>query len=71
MPRVLQKINKALGLTKKSETLWDILSIVDINTKVEDIVVDIANNTNEITNLNERVDQLEQCCDCAKRRDCC
>ena len=75
MPNLLKKINKALGLPKKSEKLWDILSISDINTKVEenmvDIaenVVDIAENTNDITILNERVDQLEECCDCAKRR---
>ena len=75
VPLVLQMINKALGLPKKSETLWDILSIADINTKVEENVVDIAengvdiaNNTNGITNLNKRVDQLEECCDCTKRR---
>ena len=82
MPNLLKKINKALGLPKKSEKLWDILSISDINTKVEenmvdiaenvvDIaenVVDIAKNTNEITSLNERVDQLEECCDCTKCR---
>ena len=68
MPNLLKKINKALGLPKKSETLWDILSIAGINTKVEEIVVDTANNTNEITSLNERVDQLEECCDCKKSR---
>ena len=68
VPKVLQKINKALGLPKKSEVLWDILLIGDINTKVDENVADIANNTNEITNLNERVDQLEECCNCTKRR---
>ena len=68
VPNLLKKINKALGLPKKSETLWDILSIAGINTKVEEIVVDTANNTNEITSLNERVDQLEECCDCKKSR---
>ena len=68
VPKLLKKINKALGLPKKSETLWDILSIAGINTKVEEIVVDTANNTNEITSLNERVDQLEECCDCKKSR---
>ena len=69
VPKVLQKINKALGLPKKSEVLWDILSISGINTKVEENVADIANNTNEITNLKETVDQLEECCNCTKRRD--
>ena len=54
VPKVLQKINKALGLPKKSEVLWDILMI--------------ANNTNEITDLKERVDQLEECCNCTKSR---
>ena len=71
MPNLLKKINKALGLPKKSEKLWDILSISDINTKVEENMVDIAENaknTNEITSLNERVDQLEECCDCTKCR---
>ena len=75
VPNLLKKINKALGLPKKSEKLWDILYISDINSKVEEIVVDIAenvvdiaNNTKEITNLNERVDQLEECCNCTKRR---
>ena len=52
VPKVLQKINKALGLPKKSEVLWDILMI--------------ANNTNEITDLKEKVDQLEECCNCTK-----
>jgi hypothetical protein len=50
VPKLLQRINKALGLPKKSEVLWGILTI--------------ANNTNEITNLKERVDQLEECCNC-------
>ena len=68
MPNLLKKINKALGLPKKSEKLWDILSISDINTKVEENMVDIAINTNKITSLNERVDQLEECCDCKKSR---
>ena len=69
MPNLLKKINKALGLPKKSEKLWDILYISDINTKVDEIVVDVAENVvEEITNLNERVDQLEECCDCTKRR---
>ena len=75
MPNLLKKINKALGLPKKSEKLWDILSISDINTKVEENMVDIAENvvdiainTNKITSLNERVDQLEECCDCKKSR---
>ena len=75
MPDLLKKINKALGLPKKSEKLWDILSISDINSKVEENMVDIAENvvditknTNEITSLNERVEQLEECCDCTKCR---
>ena len=54
VPKVLQKINKALGLPKKSEVLWDILRI--------------ANNTNETTDLKERVAQLEECCNCTKSR---
>ena len=54
VPRLLQRINRALGLPEQSKVLWDILTI--------------ANNTNEITNLKERVDQLEECCDCTKRR---
>ena len=52
VPKLLQRINNALGLPKKSEALWDILKI--------------ANNTNEITDLKERVDQLEECCNCTK-----
>ena len=67
VPNLLKKINKALGLPKKSETLWDILSIAGINTKVEEILVDTANNTNEITSLNERVDQLEECYNCTTK----
>ena len=65
VPNLLKKINKALGLPKKSEKLWDILSISDINTKVEENMVDTVN---EITSLNKRVDQLEECCDCTKCR---
>jgi hypothetical protein len=45
VPKLLQTINKELGLPGKSEVLWDILTI--------------ENNTNEITHLKERVDQLE------------
>ena len=51
-------MNNALGLPKKSEVLWDILTIADINTKVEENMADI----------DERFDQLEECCDCTKRR---
>ena len=50
VPKILQRINKALGLPKISEVLWDILNI--------------ENNTNEITHLKERVHQLEDCCNC-------
>ena len=46
VPKVLQKINKALGLPKKSEVLWDILRISDINTKVEENVADLNNVSN-------------------------
>ena len=42
VPKLLQKINKGLGLPKKSEVLWDILSIADINATVEENVADIA-----------------------------
>jgi hypothetical protein len=54
VPKLLQRINKALGLPEKSEALWDILTI--------------ANNTNEITDLKERVDQLEECCNCTQSK---
>jgi len=55
VPRLLQRINRALGLPEQSKVLWDILTI--------------ANNTNEITDLKERVDQLEECCNCAKSKE--
>jgi len=54
VPRLLQRINRALGLPEQSKVLWDILTI--------------ANNTNEITDLKERVDQLEECCSCTKKQ---
>jgi len=50
VPNLIKKINKALGLPKNSEFLWDIQSI--------------ANNTNNIANLEDRVDQLDECCNC-------
>ena len=43
VPNLLRKINKALGLPKKSEKLWDILLISDINTKVEENEADLNN----------------------------
>ena len=43
VPKVLQKINKALGLDKTSEVLWDILQISNINTTVEENVVELNN----------------------------
>ena len=43
---ILRSINKAFGLPRKSEVLWDISTI--------------ENNTNEITHLKERVDKLEE-----------
>ena len=51
MPKVLQKINRALGLPKKSEVLWDILSIADIDTKVEENVADLNNGLNNVSFL--------------------
>ena len=45
---LLKKINKALGLPKTSEKLWDILLISDINTKVEENVADLNNGLNNV-----------------------
>ena len=50
--KLIRRINKAMGLPKNSEVLWDILSI--------------ANNTKDIKDLKEKVDQLEDCCSCTK-----
>ena len=36
VPKVIKKLNKALGLSAKSEVVWDILSIDDIADEVED-----------------------------------
>ena len=41
MPNLLRKINKALGLPKKSEVLWDILSIESIKKEVQDNAANI------------------------------
>ena len=45
MPKRIQKLNKALGIPKNSEALWDIL--------------DIPVNTGDIADLEMRVDGLE------------
>ena len=42
-----------MGLPKKSEILWDILAI--------------QNNTNQIKDLKERVEQLEECYNCTTK----
>ena len=42
VPKVIKSLNKALGLPNKSKVVWDILSIADINTKVEENAADIA-----------------------------
>ena len=52
VPKLIKKINKALGLPKSSKVLWDITFI--------------ANNSDEITNLKARVDQLEESCNFTK-----
>ena len=52
MPKIIKKINKALGLPKTSKVLWDIKSI--------------AKNIDEITNLKAIVDQLEESCNLTK-----
>ena len=52
--KLIKRINKAMGLPKNSEVLWDILSI--------------ANNTKDIKDLKEKVDQLEDCCSCTKSK---
>ena len=48
VPNLLKKINKALGLPKTSEKLWDILLISDINTKVEESVADLKDGLNNV-----------------------
>ena len=45
MPQRIRKLNKALGISKNSEALWDIL--------------DIPVNTGDIADLEMRVDGLE------------
>ena len=45
MPKRIRKLNKALGIPKNSEALWDIL--------------DIPVNTGDIANLEMRVNGLE------------
>ena len=42
VPKVIKNLNKALGLPNKSKVVWDILSVADINTKVEENAADIA-----------------------------
>jgi hypothetical protein len=42
VPKVIKSLNKALGLPNKSMVVWDILSVADINTKVEENAADIA-----------------------------
>ena len=48
VPNLLKKINKALGLPKKSEKLWDILLISDIDTKVDENVADLKDGLNNV-----------------------
>ena len=44
-PKIIKRMNKALGIPKKSKALWDILQI--------------QTNTDNIANLEMRVDGLE------------
>ena len=52
VPNLLKKINKALGLPKKSEKLWDILLISDIDTKVDENVADLNDGLNNVCTFN-------------------
>ena len=49
IPKIIQKINKALGIKKSSEDLWDIIDIKDIIKDVDENTEDIQANMGNIS----------------------
>ena len=56
IPKAIKRLNKALGLPMKSEALWNIIDIPDIQLKLDQNINDVKEN---ITDLDIRVDRLE------------
>ena len=56
IPKAIKRLNKALGLPTKSEALWNIIDIPDIQLKLDQNINDVHEN---ITDLDIRVDRLE------------